>query len=715
MKKILLIIITSLASLSVFSQTNTVKQDSINKLKGNSLFFPQNLGPNVNTLEHPELNPIISPDGKNLYFSRVNHPQNRWGKHDSQDIWCSDLQPNGQWGLAYRLPDNVNIGKYNSVLSISQDGKTFFLNGQNSKRGHFKRRGFSVSIKAGNDFTDPRKIKIPRYRKINRGISSSAFMSAKSDVIILSFTRKFNGHVLDLYVSTLKDGKWRKPKKLKDVSTRFHSEEAPFLSADGKTLYFSAVHRSGSKGKFDIYKSTRLDDSYRKWSQPVPLSDTINTEDWESYFRTNLKGSWAYFSSNHNVDITAHKKHHHEHADIFVVKLFEENPYALVSGKVINTKTKKPFVSKNFIPVLVDGKSLDSIKYNKDSSSYTLKLPLGKAYSLNPTLKNYIGRQSKIDLIKQKEFLKLKQDLELEPIPYSKIKGNYYQKESINVIPKSSNPKIVINGKVQDSLKINYETGAYSVNLPNGKQYYLEVMADKYVSLPMTVDLTKEETYTEQTQNLYAEPKKPVVLKLSGKVIDRKTNGQVNPSIPVVIQINGIPSTATYYTSSGEYMIELQQGVSYSVNAQVAGYLPVYETVTVPESDKDAVVIRDLFVSPIEVGSSVKINNIFFETGKSVLKQPSFVELDRVVSFLNDNPTIKAEIQGHTDNVGKPDANQKLSAARAKAVTDYLVSKGIDPVRLTSKGYGSTLPVADNKTATGKATNRRVEFKITGK
>ena len=124
---------------------------------------------------------------------------------------------------------------------------------------------------------------------------------------------------------------------------------------------------------------------------------------------------------------------------------------------------------------------------------------------------------------------------------------------------------------------------------------------------------------------------------------------------------------------------------------------------------------RDLVLAPIEVGQSVKINNINFETGKSILKKESFEELDRVVNFLNTNKTIKIQIQGHTDNVGKPDKNLQLSKARAKAVIEYLSAQGIDPVRLTSEGFGQNVPVADNKTTAGKALNRRVEFKILGK
>ncbi|HNP53965.1 MAG TPA: OmpA family protein [Ferruginibacter sp.] len=101
-----------------------------------------------------------------------------------------------------------------------------------------------------------------------------------------------------------------------------------------------------------------------------------------------------------------------------------------------------------------------------------------------------------------------------------------------------------------------------------------------------------------------------------------------------------------------------------------------------------------------------------FETGKSNLAPESYTVLDELVAFLNRKDDVKIEIGGHTDNVGKPAANLKLSDDRARAVMDYLVAKGIDPARLTSKGYGMTQPVADNKTEDGRAQNRRTEVKI---
>ncbi|HNM32291.1 MAG TPA: OmpA family protein, partial [Chitinophagales bacterium] len=103
---------------------------------------------------------------------------------------------------------------------------------------------------------------------------------------------------------------------------------------------------------------------------------------------------------------------------------------------------------------------------------------------------------------------------------------------------------------------------------------------------------------------------------------------------------------------------------------------------------------------------------IQFETGKATIKTTSYKILDEVASILKEYPYYDVNVEGNTDNVGKPELNLKLSKERAAAAVAYLVSKGIAPARLISEGYGDTRPIGDNKTAAGRAQNRRVEFKL---
>ncbi len=112
-------------------------------------------------------------------------------------------------------------------------------------------------------------------------------------------------------------------------------------------------------------------------------------------------------------------------------------------------------------------------------------------------------------------------------------------------------------------------------------------------------------------------------------------------------------------------------------------------------------------------GASLVLQGVNFQTGKAVLLPESQTILDRVAESLNNNPTVTVEVGGHTDNTGRKATNLRLSQARASAVRDYLISKGVDGGRITAKGYGPDQPVADNATAAGRAANRRVELSKT--
>lgn len=110
---------------------------------------------------------------------------------------------------------------------------------------------------------------------------------------------------------------------------------------------------------------------------------------------------------------------------------------------------------------------------------------------------------------------------------------------------------------------------------------------------------------------------------------------------------------------------------------------------------------------------NIAANNILFATGSFKLLRQSYKSLNEVVQILKDNPTYKLEIDGHTDNTGKQEKNQVLSENRAKSVADYLKTKGIaEEARLVSTGFGQDKPIADNKKATGRAKNRRVEIRV---
>lgn len=150
----------------------------------------------------------------------------------------------------------------------------------------------------------------------------------------------------------------------------------------------------------------------------------------------------------------------------------------------------------------------------------------------------------------------------------------------------------------------------------------------------------------------------------------------------------------------------------YAYQAKSDAYLPISENIDARELTATSVIEKTLYLIPVEVGQTIRLNNLFFDFGKATLKPESNAELDNVFAILNDNPKMEIEIAGHTDNIGSDDANMKLSDERANTVRSYLIAKGISESRITAKGYGETKPVATNDTDQGRRINRRVEFTI---
>jgi OmpA-OmpF porin, OOP family len=200
---------------------------------------------------------------------------------------------------------------------------------------------------------------------------------------------------------------------------------------------------------------------------------------------------------------------------------------------------------------------------------------------------------------------------------------------------------------------------------------------------------------------------------VQGTVRDRETNTPLNASIEMIdITSNETVSLVKSDSISGEYLIVLTQGAEYALYVTRPGYLFKSLNFNYSEIKQFEPITLDIYLDKVKKGSVAVLQNIFFDFNQYTLKDKSRTELEKVTRFLKENPTIRVEIGGHTDNVGTVSYNQQLSEKRAQAVNEYLKQNGIDAKRLIAKGYGQERPVADNKTDEGKQLNRRIEFKL---
>ncbi|HKO81942.1 MAG TPA: OmpA family protein [Chitinophagaceae bacterium] len=201
---------------------------------------------------------------------------------------------------------------------------------------------------------------------------------------------------------------------------------------------------------------------------------------------------------------------------------------------------------------------------------------------------------------------------------------------------------------------------------------------------------------------------------VKGQVFDKKTSKGLPSAVELIDMVTKQTISKVQTDEQGNYLITLPMGKDYAFNVNRRGYLFYSDNFFLSHHSLDSVYQKDIPLQPIEPNASVVLNNIFFDVNKFDIKPESQVELDKIVQLLNDNPTVKIQIAGHTDNVGKPAENLVLSNNRAKTVVSYLINKRISPQRLSFKGFGETQPVADNKTDEGKAKNRRTEMKVVG-
>lgn len=208
---------------------------------------------------------------------------------------------------------------------------------------------------------------------------------------------------------------------------------------------------------------------------------------------------------------------------------------------------------------------------------------------------------------------------------------------------------------------------------------------------------------------------KPVTY-LKGKVLDRKTRVPLQAQFQLIdVQTGNVIVESSSDPVNGEFLVSIPPDKRYALNVNKQGYLFFSESYDVKANDSLRPFLVDIPLQPIEVGGAVVLKNVYFNTDKYDLLNESKAELNKLAELLRANPTMKIEIGGHTDNIGNKTYNQKLSENRAKAVYDYLILQGIAAARLSYKGYGDTMPIADNATEQGRALNRRTEFKVTAK
>jgi len=509
-----------------------------------------NPGNEINSI-YDDYGPVVSSDGSKMFFTsrRSFNKKSKRSIFDNkyfEDVYYSS-QNDDEWSKAIRLDKKIT-GKTNSTniaaVGLSPDMQKLYL-----FKGRENHGDLFVSTMDNKNWSRPKPLKKinSNYHDVSMCISSDG-----STLYFVSNRKKDSYGGTDIFYCTKKsNGKWNKPKNIGNMINTFYDELGVSLSANDSTLYFSSKGHN-SMGGYDIFKSTL--NNFGLWSQPVNLGYPVNTPNDDIFYQELNNGKIAYYSSYRETGLGG--------MDIY---------------KIVNLGAEKPVKIAEILNPLA-GLNAPDIFF---TPSEKLKI------DTSLTLRGFINdSETKVPVIAKIELV----DREISQI---------------------------------SAIAISDSTGNYSMRIPSAKSYGVEIVAKGYMLYLDVVDLSQ------------------------------RTYGDV--------------------------------------------------------------VVKNFMLDKVEVGAKVVLKNIYFETGKATLKKESTIGLDDIIQLLLSNETLRIEVSGHTDNTGGVAANTKLSTNRAKAVVDYLKKKGIAPGRLTYKGYASSQPVAPNKTAKGRAQNRRVEFKVLSK
>jgi outer membrane protein OmpA-like peptidoglycan-associated protein len=397
------------------------------------------LGSGVNSI-NTDVFPVISADGKTLYFDRKDDPQNIAdpanpdAKHD--DIYISTKGSNGEWSHAVNIGKPLNNAGHNFVNAITPDGNTLLLANTYNADGSPAGAGASTSSRIkGQGWAVPTALNIEGFN--NKNAYVSFFMANNNKILLMSIEDNDSYGEKDLYMTFKKpDGTgWVKPINLGPDINTMQAEYSPVLASDNATLYFASEGHYGFGG-YDIFMTRRLDNTWRKWSKPINLGPKINSVNSDLSFSIPASGKEVY-TYRWNSD---NAKHDIFHLDIGEAKSIKPNPVYLVSGTVYNAKTKKPIHADIVYETLPEGEQAGTAGSNPDNGTYKIVLPTGKEYGYFAQAKGYIGIHENLTIPPTSEYTEIHQDLYLTPIEVGQamaLRNVFFEQGKPTLLPSS--------------------------------------------------------------------------------------------------------------------------------------------------------------------------------------------------------------------------------------------------------------------------------------
>jgi len=603
----------------------------------------------------------------------------------------------------YTTADNFRVrGQYDQAVNLLVQAlekdkdfeEAYYRLGITFKSMHEYGKSVDIFQKGLQLTKDPKRQKIfcfelgDSYLKLGNYQNALDYLNRFLDAEILNKPKielaQFWKRNAEFGLRNIKNNSQFQPHKLNDSLNRFKMQYFPVLTADEQQMIFTRRLGAGQNDDENLVISTRKPNG--DWGLPVSISPNINTDDNEGTCTISADGRQLIFTS-------CLGRKGYGSCDLFQSKkIGDEWTVPVNMGAQINSAAweSQPSLSADgriiyFVSDRRGGQGGRDLyfSYQTDDGKWT------KAENMGPLVNTGYD--------------------EFSPFIHSNGRTLYFASDGrpgfggydIYKTEKESNQWIE---------PVNF---GYPVN-DHEDQFSLFVTADGergYYSHEEARQLNATKIY----EITVPEDLRPKLVSnvVKGIVWDKQTKKPLKSKIELFnIQKNELVSRVNSDSVNGSYLMVLTQGADYALYVSAEGYLFKnlnfnYENEAVPKP-----VIIDIDLEKANAGASIVLNNIFFEYDKYELQEKSITELDRIVQFLTDNPRIRVEISGHTDNKGSDVYNIQLSQKRAQSVADYLVTKGLDAKRLKQTGYGSHKPISPNDTEDNRKINRRIEFRI---
>ncbi len=431
---------------------------------------------------YDEQSPFISPDGKVLYWTLANHPDNIGGKKDPGDIWYA-VWTGEEWSLPIHGGNKINDEGYNAVGGFSHDGERMFLLSHYSKGAGSATQGIAVSIRTAEGWSSPENITIPYF--LNRSATLQGFLATTVEAFVFSADSYSTRGAEDIYVSVLESGRWSEPRNLGRKINSAFQEFSPGLSDDGRFLYFASNGRKGY-GSFDIYYAERLDDTWTNWSEPVSMGANVNSEGRELFYRTYPERNFALYTSTLNSDGYGDIKYYRPPQDLpdsliqprpdTIVKMVEirrdkpitgDEKMFQVYGRVTSSKTGKPVTAT----LTFHSDSVYSAVAGPDGR-FKIKFPSVNEYSLRVEAAGYVGNFEKLD-VRTYEMKSLEMNFKLQPIEIGatvNLKSVLFQQSTYNLLPESNDELDLVVSFMQSNPKVEILLSGHTDNRGNAVQ-----------------------------------------------------------------------------------------------------------------------------------------------------------------------------------------------------------------------------------------------------